>query len=131
MAASCPRLLATHRWLSSIVVGRRLCPFAPPVTSAPRLRMRSVEAVCGDTIVDAIKKEAAILQNGIAQQVRNGRHPDGSSSVLPETTLCVLTNEAAPTWMDLVRLSWNIQADAIVEQGYAEELQIVLFHPLA
>ena len=93
--------------------------------------MRSVDAVCGDRIVAEIKKEAAILQQGIAQQVRSGRYPDGSSSTLPETTLCVLTNEAAPAWMDLVRLSWNIQADAIVEQGYAEELQIVLFHPMA
>ena len=43
----------------------------------------------------------------------------------------VLRHEAARNWMDLVRLSWQLQAEAIVERGHADALQLVLFHPNA
>ena len=43
----------------------------------------------------------------------------------------VLRREAAPTWMDLVRLSWRLQAEAIAEPGHGEAIQLVLFHPSA
>eukprot|EP00747_Dinoflagellata_sp_TGD_P208810 gnl/TRDRNA2_/TRDRNA2_82258_c0_seq1.p1 gnl/TRDRNA2_/TRDRNA2_82258_c0~~gnl/TRDRNA2_/TRDRNA2_82258_c0_seq1.p1 ORF type:complete len:229 (+),score=27.87 gnl/TRDRNA2_/TRDRNA2_82258_c0_seq1:55-741(+) len=119
------RLLATQLWLDRVVIGERLCPFAPPVRAAPRLKLRASTAVNASEVIEEVAEEAAILSDGIRR---------GSAAGLPETTLLVLDGKLQPfvrDWRDLVRLSWKLQADAIAGRGFEEEIQLVLFHPLA
>ena len=52
----------------------------------------------------------------------------------PETTLLVLNKEKCPSircFHELVRLSWRGQSEAIIDKGYDDSLQVVLFHPFA
>lgn len=120
------RVSATQRWLDDIVIGEKLCPFAPPVRSPPRLRLVSSRASCADDVVAEVAKEAALLVEGL-------RQVGGSLTELPETTLLVLDEgwEFVAEWRDLVRLSWRLQAEAILDRGYAADVQLVLFHPKA
>eukprot|EP00928_Gymnodinium_smaydae_P072904 TRINITY_DN56189_c0_g1_i1.p2 TRINITY_DN56189_c0_g1~~TRINITY_DN56189_c0_g1_i1.p2 ORF type:complete len:297 (+),score=68.23 TRINITY_DN56189_c0_g1_i1:37-891(+) len=118
------RLSATRRWLDDVVIGERLCPFAPPVRAAPRLRLRASEAQDADGVVAEVAREAADLVKGLRA---------GAGGELPETTLLVLDAawDFVADWQALVRLSWRLQAEAIHEPGFGEEVQIVLFHPEA
>lgn len=125
------RLAATQRWLHEIVIAGKLCPFAAPVRSAPRLRLKALDSLCEDTLVADVAHEVRLVASGAAQGVVNGRLPDGSACTIPETSLLVMHREAAPSWMDLVRLSWRLQSEAIEEQGFSADLQLVLFHPRA
>jgi hypothetical protein len=121
------RVAATQQWLSSIVLANRLCPFAPPVRAPPQLRISSADSSEPDDLVTAVAKEAALLQQGIKRRRETG----SAAAELPETTLLVLPREAAPEWMDLVRLSWRLQSEAILTAGHGQDIQLVLFHPLA
>lgn len=152
MAADCAaRLRATRKWLDIVVLGSKLCPFAPPVASPPRLRLRSVEGTCHEAIIAAVAHEASVLRSGICNSTMSsgssasgagdhargtalamaGLQDSGEGDSFPETTLLVLERTAALSWPDLLSLSWRVQAEAIVEQGHAGELQLVLFHPEA
>jgi uncharacterized protein len=130
MAACHRRLAATQRWLQKVVIGQRLCPWASPVAQPPRLRLHATEHTAPDELVAEVAREATLLRRGI--EAHRG-DMSGAAGVLelPETTLLVLSREAAPEYMDLVRLSWRLQAEAILEGGHGAELQLVLFHPLA
>jgi hypothetical protein len=57
-----------------------------------------------------------------------------------ETTLVVLqpssserstSSSCNSNFIDFVRLSWELQQQAVVDQGYERDLQLVLFHPQA
>eukprot|EP00927_Polykrikos_kofoidii_P085497 TRINITY_DN9319_c0_g1_i1.p1 TRINITY_DN9319_c0_g1~~TRINITY_DN9319_c0_g1_i1.p1 ORF type:complete len:282 (-),score=33.70 TRINITY_DN9319_c0_g1_i1:169-975(-) len=126
------RLRAVQRWLDEIVIGERLCPFAARVRSAPRLRLRASSAVDADEAIQEVTEEAALLaESFIACPTRNS---SGSLTGLPETSLLVFDSSRQPftsEWDAFVRLSWRLQAEAIVAGGFSEMLQIVLFHPLA
>lgn len=129
------RRSATMKWLDSIVIEQKLCPFAPPVRKAPKLRIAISQAVNHDEVVREVEKEAHFL-------IGTGVLPGTSSDVecldenypRPETTLIVLDETKCPSltdFRDLVRLSWQVQEEAINENGYGKLLQQVLFHPLA
>ena len=113
------RLLETRRWLDRIVIGAKLCPFAPPVQAANKLKLRDSAASSADGIVMELAEEAAELR-------------DGSTGV--ETSLLVLgamQDGRALSWQELIYLSWQLQEEVIVAGGHAEHLQIVCFHPEA
>jgi hypothetical protein len=116
------RLRETKCWLDRVVIGERLCPFAPPVRAPPKLRLVGSAATCIDDVVAELAREADALHTAIGT-------PNAA-----ETTLLVLDKvigNAPVSWMDLVSLSWRLQEEAIVARGHAEALQIVLFHPCA
>mmetsp|Transcript_63398 Transcript_63398/g.204341 ORF Transcript_63398/g.204341 Transcript_63398/m.204341 type:complete len:228 (-) Transcript_63398:15-698(-) len=115
------RLAATRMWLEDVVVAGGLCPFARRVADGPRLRLRASEAADAEALVAELAAEAAVLVG--AQR----------AGELLETTLLVLDGQRpfVAEWLDFVRLSWRLQAEAILGQGFAGDLQLVLFHPRA
>ena len=142
----------TQNWLDRIVIGQKLCPFAPPVRSPPRLRMVASEATDADKLVEQMSAEADLLVAGL--MAKNGNGDDGDigdnntidtddddgvslppqTSSFPETTLVILNAQifhAMSEYRNLIQLSWRIQSDCIVDRGHSDHLQLVLFHPLA
>lgn len=121
------RHAATMKWVDTIVIDQKLCPFAPPVRNAPNLRIKISEATTHDEIIGEIEREAHLLVGKLDEQ---------ASSMIerPKTTLVVLNEEKCPSlrdFRDLIRLSWRIQEEAINKHSYTEDLQQVLFHPEA
>lgn len=127
-ASTCPtdiRHTATVKWLESIVIQQKLCPFAPPVRQAPQLRIEVSSATCHDDIIRDVEKEAHLLVGKEHYTIGDER---------PETTLVVLNEEKCPSlkdFRDLIRLSWRVQEEAINSNEYTKHLQLVLFHPQA
>jgi len=120
------RRAATMKWVDTIVIQQKLCPFAPPVRDAPHLRIKISEATSHDEIIAEIGREAHLLVGEF----------DPISPIVerPKTTLVVLDEEKCPSlcdFRDLVRLSWRVQEEAINKYSYTEDLQQVLFHPQA
>lgn len=120
------RIGATKHWFRSVVIDQKLCPFAPPMQRDPEL-MRIVCSHPNSTrsqAIDLIKKEAHDL-------VGEGAHPKH------ETTLVVLDSEQEDSaiwsqdFREFVRLSWDIQEEAVEKAGLLGKLQLVLFHPWA
>ena len=113
-------VVLTERWLERVVIGQKLCPFAPP--SQAKLRLLASVAADEEEIVAEVATEARLLHQGILTP----------GDAFPETTLLVLpTLDCTATWQAFVHLSWRLQSDAIVATGLAEHLQLVLFHPAA
>ena len=113
-------VVLTERWLERVVIGKKLCPFAPP--SQAKLRLLASVAADEEEIVAEVATEARLLHQGILTP----------GDEFPETTLLVLpTLDCTATWQAFVHLSWRLQSDAIVATGLAEHLQLVLFHPAA
>ncbi|CAJ1437540.1 unnamed protein product [Effrenium voratum] len=115
------RVAATRRWLDSVVIGEKLCPFAAPVREEQKLKLVASLAEDAEALTGEVAAEAKILVAGV-----------GEASAA-ETTLLVLDPAlgCCRTWRDFVRLSWQLQDRAIRAQGFEELLQIVLFHPEA
>ena len=98
----------TERWLERVVIGKKLCPFAPPVQA--KLRLFASVAADEEEIVAEVATEAKLLHQGILTP----------SDEFPETTLLILpTLDCTATWQAFVHLSWRLQSDAIVATGLA------------
>ncbi|KAI2510266.1 Protein of unknown function (DUF1415) [Fragilaria crotonensis] len=113
------RIAATQRWFETVVIGEKLCPFAPPFLQNPSL-MRIISSHATNS------KEAVEVVSTEVQQLVG---PESSPS--HETTLIVF--EYAPwsaDFRDFIRLSWQLQEEA-VGQEFVDEVQLVLFHPEA
>ena len=142
----------TQRWLDDIVIGQKLCPFAPPVRSAPRMRMVVPDATTTtsgdglDELLEQISAETDLLVEGLLNRQNSMIEDSGGSDddydpnnaedyEYPETTLIILDTEFYPSlgreYRNLVQLSWRIQMECIVDRGHSDHLQLVLFHPLA
>jgi uncharacterized protein len=109
------RDVITLSWFRNVVVGEKLCPFAPPLLSKPSLlRIISSTARTPDEAVVELGTEIKVLVE------ENPPH---------ETTL--ITYEMT-SWTfdfkDFVRLSWQMQENVVVE-NYQSDVQLVLFHP--
>jgi hypothetical protein len=113
------RIAATQKWFETIVVGEKLCPFAPPLLQNPSL-LRIISS-------DALSPEEAILH--VSHEVK--LLVDQEIAPTHETTLVVLDHRPfVADFRDFVHLSWQLQEEAIGED-YLGKLQLVLFHPLA
>jgi hypothetical protein len=125
---------STQKWFETIVVGQKLCPFASSV------KLRTVVVVATDKNDNDIcgldgsrqqqqQQQQAVLDDTIrlvareAKLLLSGHEPH-------ETTLIVFDNDArfVNEFRDLVRLSWTLQQEVVVKQGYLKSLQLVLFH---
>jgi len=130
------RIKATKHWLTTIVIGRKLCPFAPPfivkkktgtdgVINTNKLRICVSQSLTDKDIISDIANEAHLLV---------GDDSTKSISKRPETTLVILNENNCPSLKDyssFVQLSWKIQSQAILKNGHVDKVQIVLFHPFA
>jgi hypothetical protein len=121
------RIHATYRWFNSIVIGQKLCPFAPPLQKDPKL-MRVVSSRQDFTprqAIELVRQEVELLVGGALEG-------DRQSTTAHETTLVVLDH---PKWdkdfRAFVRLSWDIQQEVIAQNDLIGTLQLVLFHPSA
>mmetsp|Transcript_33850 Transcript_33850/g.99764 ORF Transcript_33850/g.99764 Transcript_33850/m.99764 type:complete len:316 (+) Transcript_33850:141-1088(+) len=140
----------TQSWLDEIVIGQKLCPFAPPVRSPPQLRTVASDAATAEQLVEQISAEADLLVAGLlsknadeitvsdndgGMEMSNNKNNNSSPpQTFPETTLVILDTQIYPSlseYRNLIQLSWRIQSECIVDRGHSDRLQLVLFHPLA
>ncbi|CAK9050495.1 unnamed protein product [Durusdinium trenchii] len=66
------RVEATKRWLDSIVIGEKLCPFAAAVREEQKLRVLASEAKDAEMLAKEVATEAAILVEGLNGQEGHG-----------------------------------------------------------
>ena len=118
-STSASRIIATQKWFETIVVGEKLCPFAPPLLQNPSL-LRIVSSNAGTT-KEAVQDIAAEVQMLVGQDVTPSH----------ETTLVILENSPwVADFRDFVRLSWQLQEESIGDE-FVGKVQLVLFHPQA
>jgi hypothetical protein len=146
---------STQKWLDSVVIGEKLCPFAPPLlASKTLLRIVASTAVNTEQAVAVIKDEVhsllhqkclepRIVADGNGSDATNGCQAQETTrqsqhQQLPqqqhhhETSLVVFDD--APfvrDFRDFVRLSWALQDLVVVQGGFVNDVQLVLFHPQA
>eukprot|EP00547_Thalassionema_nitzschioides_P004745 CAMPEP_0194222352 /NCGR_PEP_ID=MMETSP0156-20130528/32742_1 /TAXON_ID=33649 /ORGANISM="Thalassionema nitzschioides, Strain L26-B" /LENGTH=201 /DNA_ID=CAMNT_0038953113 /DNA_START=139 /DNA_END=744 /DNA_ORIENTATION=+ len=127
------------KWIDSIVIGQKLCPFARKST----LRIKVSNAISYAEILREVESEVHDLvgtknlnANSASSRIGNNSNSEQSAipDMTPETTLIVLNEKRCPSLKDfreLVRLSWRVQEEVINEHSYTPLLQQVIFHPLA
>jgi len=100
-------------WVTDVVVGLDLCPWAAAPLSSGRVRWRSTDATALEELVAEVLFEARVLAD--AQHI--------------DTSLLVLSSPGAtPDFEDLLEVT-DI-ADAVLDdQGLAHAIQLVAFHP--
>lgn len=190
------RIQATQKWVQSIVIGQKLCPFAPPLLQSngtavrqrknnvqrcprlksnndtdandvkkfPKLRIHASESTSRESLITELTNEAHLLMTGDSTNITVHNIPSATCSTTsdmdieslsmeedtiskdpvhdhdifdqnhldkPETTLLVLHPSMCQSYREFIQLSWDMQYEAIVQNGYAHDLQLVLFHPLA
>lgn len=120
------RVTATYNWFHNIVIGQKLCPFAPPFHKNPEL-MRVVCASPDTEYHQAIE----LVQREVKDLLLSPKETE-SKTRLHETTLVILD---LPEWSSdfraFIHFSWELQEKVIVKDNCLGELQLVLFHPLA
>lgn len=120
------RTKATHNWFNQVVIGERLCPFAPPMEKNPHL-LRVVCAPLGSTPQHALE----LVTNQVQELIgASGSKEKASPQPTHETTLVIMDLPFLHDFRDFVRFSWDLQELAVGEENVGK-LQLVLFHPLA
>jgi uncharacterized protein len=138
---------ATQKWIERVVIGEKLCPFAPPLLTADTLRVVASSATNETQAVPTIRSEAKLLfgtDDKVQLDENNGVNARDTAEIPPplskqqqhlqprhETTLVVFDAPFVQDFRDFVRLSWVLQEEAIVHGGFQTDLQLVLFHPKA
>lgn len=125
---------ATKKWFETIVIGpQKLCPFAPYLRHDDNLLriVKSEATTIPEAIADLEYEVMELVGNSSDENDENDEHENHSHH---ETTLVVFDDkrfEEVREFRSFVRLSWNMQLEAIVEKGFGNDLQLVLFHPKA
>jgi len=126
---------ATKNWFYRVVIGEKLCPFAPPLQNNDTLRIVSSNAQDESQAIADIRSELNLLipssTNDSAVSSENTLDEEKKVQPLHETTLVVFKDGFVDDFRDFVRLSWVLQSEAVVECGYLNVVQLVLFHPRA
>jgi hypothetical protein len=133
---------STQKWFHRIVIGEKLCPFAPPLLAANTLRIVASEAFNVRQAVADIKSEVHLLLSvhttthcdfDVNSTKSNGTDSKDTKPSQPhhETTLVVFDAPFVKDFRDFVRLSWTLQEEVLVEGCFHNDLQLVLFHPEA
>jgi uncharacterized protein len=139
---------STKKWIDLVVVGEKLCPFAPPLISSNTIRIVASAAQCATDATNDIRVEVDLLLRPTVHSSEKSVHSDTEISTsacdqamkfeekdanvpLHETTLIVFDGNFVRDFHDFVRLSWILQSDAVVAGGYVDDVQLVLFHPTA
>jgi hypothetical protein len=122
------RIAATYQWFQTVVIGQKLCPFAPPLQKSPHL----MRIVCCDIDTNRTKAIELVQQEALALVGETG----SPTNKTHETTLVILDFETTGSntttdFRDFVRFSWDLQEQAVEQAGLLGKLQLVLFHPRA
>jgi hypothetical protein len=120
------RVAATEKWFQSIVIGEKLCPFAPPL-------LKPQQGGRGEPLLRIVASEATNEQEAVRDVTREVRLLVGENTDAPahETTLVVLDKtNMFNDFREFVRLSWTLQEEAVGDE-FVDQLQLVLFHPNA
>jgi uncharacterized protein len=109
------RDVITRAWFKNIVIGEKLCPFAPPLLQTPSLlRIVSSSATTPDEVIEELGTEIKVLVK---------------ETPTHETTLITYGMTSwTSDFRDFVRLSWQMQ-EMVVAENYVSDVQLVLFHP--
>jgi hypothetical protein len=122
---------ATQKWFDDIVIGQKLCPFAPPFRQDPSLiRIVHSNATNNVTAIQDVEMEI--------KHLLDNNNNDETTSTHHETTLVVFHCQQQEQeqvnfvhdFRSFVSLSWKLQEEA-VGQEYLDRVQLVLFHPRA
>jgi hypothetical protein len=139
---------STKRWIDLVVIGEKLCPFAPPLIESNTIRIVPSAAQCAIHATHDVKVELDLLLRPTTTSKDKYCHNDTKINTvacdgtmkceendinvpLHETTLIVFDGNFVRDFHEFVRLSWILQSDAVVAGGYADDVQLVLFHPTA
>jgi hypothetical protein len=100
-------------WLEHFVVGLNLCPFAAPVVSSDRLRIKICESTDLDQVMHTFLSELDLIQS--------------SSELDIATTLLVIPNalDDFEDYLDVIDLAETLLIDA----GLEGVIQLASFHP--
>lgn len=142
------RVRATYKWFESVVVGEKLCPFAPPLHQNPGLmhvvcapananRRQSIELLHQEA--QALVSHQHLHHDHVHDQGEDTAATDTTNAatttpLLPkhETTLVVLDSpEWSRDFREFIRFSWDLQEQVIEQANLLGTLQLVFFHPLA
>ncbi len=137
-------VLSTKRWIDLVVIGEKLCPFAPPLIESNTIRVVASAAQNASEATSDVKDELELLLRSNLQSKINCQHNDNEVATgacdhvmnygeapVHETTLIVFDGDFVRNFHEFVRLSWDLQADAVVAGGFTHDVQLVLFHPTA
>jgi uncharacterized protein len=127
---------ATKLWFERIVIGEKLCPFAPPFLNSSALRVAVSRAQDVGQAVADIKLELNLLfppssDEKVDRSKINATEKQKVSLPNHETTLVVFDSPFVKDFREFVRLSWALQSESVLSFGYHKVVQLVLFHPNA
>jgi uncharacterized protein len=141
-------VLSTKNWVNRVVIGEKLCPFAPPLIESNTIRIFASAAKSDAEAAEDIKVELNLLlrpsltNQGLDDDV-NKKAPQNNAVMINEenmrfmtspshqTTLVVFDGPFVQDFREFVRLSWMLQSEAVVAGGLVNDVQLVLFHPKA
>jgi hypothetical protein len=121
---------STQTWFERVVIGEKLCPFAPPL-SANTMRIVASAAANERHAINDVAAEVNLLFGYKDDQdvaIPSDAKGKGVTQNV-ETTLVVFDAIFVKDFRDFVRLSWTLQEEVLVNGGFQEDLQFVLFHP--
>ena len=100
-------------WLEQFVVGLNLCPFAAPLVSSDRLRIKICDATDIDTIMQSFLSELDLIQSTLESDIA--------------TTLLVIPNALKDfeEYLDVIDLAEEL----LSEVGLEGVIQLASFHP--
>jgi len=107
-----PALTAARSWVSDVVIGLTLCPWAQPAHEQGRIRYALTEAFTPDALLAQLRQEVALLQSDPSIETTLLVHPHA---------LCDWENYYP--WVAIDAEGW------LEREGLEEEFQIVGFHP--
>ena len=110
------RDVITMAWFRNVVIGAKLCPFAPPFLQTPSL-LRIISS-------SATTPDEAVVELGTEIKVLVKEKPTHETTLITYGMMTSWTSD----FRDFVRLSWQMQ-EMIVDKNYVSDVQLVLFHP--
>jgi len=106
-------IAVTRRWLTEIVIGLELCPFAKPVHARGQIRYVVTAAEEPEALLEALLNELRFLLDTDPAEV--------------DTTLLILPR-ALPDFLEYNDFLGVVEF-ALEDMGYAGQLQVASFHP--
>lgn len=109
---------AVQRWVDSMIIGLRLCPYAQPAREAGRLRVVSSDGTTGLAVLDDIVAEAEMLAAT-------------ADEVSATTTLMACPD--VPEWQDFAAFhefyTSELQSGRVLSRNLGLDVFLVAFHP--
>lgn len=121
---------AIEHWISNIVIGLNLCPFAAKPFKAGQVKIIVVEFKSVEQVLRQVRKEIELLipDDSVDNDIAGARHGGMQSQPLrPETTL-VAISDGLHDFMQYLDCANKVER-AIKRNGWEGEVQLATFHP--